>query len=103
MIGLIGIKRNTPLEIRERLTLKPKRIETYTNKLLEIFKEVVILATCNRTEIYFNDFFKKEELLKEIFEIFDWDYSFREYVFITRGRIRADIYLRYAVDFIRKL
>ncbi|MEO2601994.1 glutamyl-tRNA reductase [Clostridium butyricum] len=85
MIGLIGIKRNTPLEIRERLTLKPKRIETYTNKLLEIFKEVVILATCNRTEIYFNDFFKKEELLKEIFEIFDWDYSFREYVFITRG------------------
>ena len=73
MIGLIGIKRNTPLEIRERLTLKPKRIEMYTEKLLKIFKEVVILATCNRTEIYFNDFCEREELLKEIFDILEWD------------------------------
>ena len=85
VIGLIGIKRNTPLEIRERLTLKPKRIEMYTNKLLQIFKEVVILATCNRTEIYFNDFCEREELLKEIFDILEWDYSFNEYVFVTRG------------------
>lgn len=85
MIGLIGIKRNTPLEIREKLTLKPKRIQEYTEKLLNIFKEVVILATCNRTEIYFNDFSEREEILKEIFEIFEWDYLFREYIFITRG------------------
>ena len=85
MIGLIGIKRNTPLEIRERLTLKPKRIEMYTEKLLKIFKEVVILATCNRTEIYFNDFCEREELLKEIFDILEWDYSFNEYVFVTQG------------------
>lgn len=85
VIGLIGIKRNTPLEIREKLTLKPKKVEIYTNKILEVVKEVVLLATCNRTEIYFNDSFDKKELLKEIFEIFDWDYSFREYVFITSG------------------
>lgn len=85
MIGLIGIKRNTPLEIREKLTLKPKRLKLYTEKLLKIFKEVVILATCNRTEIYFNDFFGKEELLKEIFEIFEWDYSFSKYVFVING------------------
>lgn len=85
MIGLIGIKRNTPLEIREKLTLKPKRLKLYIEKLLKIFKEVVILATCNRTEIYFNDFLGKEELLKEIFEIFEWDYSFSKYVFVTNG------------------
>ena len=85
MIGLIGIKRNTPLEIRENLTIKPKRLKFYTEKLLKIFKEVLILATCNRTEIYFNDFFGREELLKEIFEIFEWDYSFSEYVFVTNG------------------
>lgn len=85
MIGLIGIKRNTPLEIREKLTLKPKRIQEYTEKLLKIFKEVVILATCNRTEIYFNDFSEREELLKEIFDIFEWDYLFSGYVFITKG------------------
>ena len=85
VIGLIGVKRNTPLEIREKLTLKPKRLQMYTEKLLKVFQEVVILATCNRTEIYFNDFCEKEELLKEIFEILEWDYSFSEYVFITRG------------------
>lgn len=85
MIGLIGIKRNTPLEIREKLALKPKRLQIYTEKLLKVFKEVVILSTCNRTEIYFNDFYEREELLKEIFEILEWDCSFIDYVFITRG------------------
>ncbi|WP_294374797.1 glutamyl-tRNA reductase [uncultured Clostridium sp.] len=83
MIGLIGIKKNTPLEIREKLVLKPKKCRIFTEKLLEIFKEVVILSTCNRTEIYFNDFFEKEELLKEIFDILEWNYSLREYVFLA--------------------
>ena len=85
MIGLIGIKKNTPIEIREKLTIHPNKIEQYTNLLLRIVKEVVILSTCNRTEIYFNDFSEDEEILKEIFEVFNWNYEFREYVFITRG------------------
>ncbi|MGN0145204.1 MAG: glutamyl-tRNA reductase [Clostridium sp.] len=83
MLGLIGIKRNTPLEIREKFTLNPKKIPIYTEKLLKRFKEVVILSTCNRTEIYFNDFYEKEELLKEIFEILEWDYLFSRYIFIS--------------------
>lgn len=84
MIGLMGIKRNTPLDIREKLTLKPKKIEVYTEKLLKEFREVVILSTCNRTEIYFNDFFMSEEVLKKIFEILEWDYLLSEYVFISK-------------------
>lgn len=85
MIGLIGIKKKTPLEIREKFALKPKKIREYTEKLLRKFKEVVILATCNRTEIYFNDFYEGEELLKEIFEILEWDYIYREYIFISKA------------------
>lgn len=85
MIGLIGIKKNTPIEVREKLTIHPNKIEQYTKLLLRTVKEVVILSTCNRTEIYFNDFSEDEEILKEIFEVFDWNYEFREYVFITRG------------------
>lgn len=85
MIGLIGIKKKTPLEIREKFALKPKKIHEYTEKLLRKFKEVVILATCNRTEIYFNDFYEGEELLKEIFEILEWDYIYREYIFISKA------------------
>ncbi len=68
MISLIGIKKNTPLEIREKFVIKPKRHKEYMQELLKEMKEIVLLATCNRTEIYFNASFNEEELLKKIFE-----------------------------------
>ena len=83
MIGLIGIRKNTPLEIREKFIIKPKRHKEYMKELLKDMKEVVLLATCNRTEIYFNASFNDEELLKKIFEIFSWDYEYMHYIFIT--------------------
>ena len=54
MIQLIGIKNHTAIDIREKLSIIPKHIEECNKKLLEICMEVVILSTCNRTEIYFN-------------------------------------------------
>ncbi|MEG2458152.1 MAG: glutamyl-tRNA reductase, partial [Bacilli bacterium] len=54
MIQVIGIKKNIELEIREKLSLHTKKQEEYTNELLNYFNEVVIISTCNRTEIYFN-------------------------------------------------
>ena len=83
MIALIGIKKNTPLEIREKFIIQPKRHKEYMKELLKEMKEVVLLATCNRTEIYFNASFDKEELLKKIFDIFSWDYEYEKYIFIT--------------------
>jgi len=83
VIGLIGIRKNTPLEIREKFIIKPKRHKEYMKELLKDMKEVVLLATCNRTEIYFNASFNNEELLKKIFEIFSWDYEYMHYIFIT--------------------
>ena len=50
MIQLLGIKKNTGVEIREKLSLSPKKKKEYTKKLLKHFDEVVILSTCNRTE-----------------------------------------------------
>jgi len=89
VIGLIGIRKNTPLEIRERFIIKPKKHEEYIKELLKEMKEVVILATCNRTEIYFNASFNEEELLKKIFDIFNWDYDYKQYIFITTSK---DVY-----------
>lgn len=89
MIGLIGIRKNTPLEIREKFTVKPKKHKEYMKELLSELKEVVILSTCNRTEIYFNASLSEEELLKKIFEIFSWDYEFKQYIFIANGK---DVY-----------
>ncbi|MCE5221223.1 MAG: glutamyl-tRNA reductase [Clostridium sp.] len=83
MIGLIGIRKNIPLEIREEFVIKPKRHKEYMQELLKEMKEVVLLATCNRTEIYFNASFNEEELLKKIFDIFNWDYEYKQYIFIT--------------------
>ena len=54
MIGVIGVKRNVDIAIREKLALYPKKHKKYVGELLNSFKEVVILNTCNRTEIYFN-------------------------------------------------
>ena len=49
--------------------------------LIKYFDEVVILSTCNRTEIYFNGSLKGEEGLKKIFEVLNWDINLREYCF----------------------
>ncbi|GAA0078375.1 glutamyl-tRNA reductase [Clostridium sp. CTA-5] len=86
MIGLIGIKKNTPIGIREKLTIQSNKCKEYIKESLKYLDEVVILATCNRTEIYFNASFEKEELLKKVFEIFNWNYDYREYVFISEDR-----------------
>jgi glutamyl-tRNA reductase len=89
VVGLIGIRKNTPLEIREKFTIKPKKHKEYMQELLSELKEVVILSTCNRTEIYFNASSSEEELLKKIFEIFSWDYKYKQYIFIANGK---DVY-----------
>lgn len=86
MIGLMGIKKNTPLEIREKLTVHSKKNREYINELLTFMNEVVILSTCNRTEIYFNAFFDEEKLLKKIFDIFNWNHEYKSYVFIAKDK-----------------
>lgn len=87
MIGLLGVKRNTPLGVREKLIVTCKNHDLYIDKLLKHFKGVVILATCNRTEIYFNVFdMENEEILKKIFEVFNWDLNYKEYIFISENK-----------------
>lgn len=81
MIQVIGIKKNIDLEIREKLSLNSKKQEEYTKELLNYFNEVVIISTCNRTEIYFNSSYSGEEGLKKIFEVFKWDLEFKKYCF----------------------
>lgn len=81
MIQLLGIKKNTEVEIREKLSLSQKKREVYSKELIKYFDEVVILSTCNRTEIYFNGSLKGEEGLKKIFEALNWDINLREYCF----------------------
>jgi len=54
----IGLNHTTaPIEIRERVNFSPERIQAALNDLIEreLAQEVVIVSTCNRTELYYGD------------------------------------------------
>jgi glutamyl-tRNA reductase len=56
MIGIVGISyKSAPVEIREQFTFLKEDIREFSDLLMkdENFKSLVILSTCNRTEIYF--------------------------------------------------
>lgn len=81
MIAVLGIKKDIPLHIREKFSIKSKLREKALNDLKNKLDEVVILSTCNRTEIYFNHSLEKDEVLTIIFNALGWDKSLREYIF----------------------
>ncbi len=57
MTGLIGISyKSADLEIRERFAFSKEEITTFTKQLLssDMILGVVVLSTCNRTEIYYH-------------------------------------------------
>jgi glutamyl-tRNA reductase len=54
-IGVIGISyRNAPLDIRQRLTFTKSKKSAFAHALKSLgLDEVMVLATCNRSEIYY--------------------------------------------------
>ncbi|MGL4774755.1 MAG: glutamyl-tRNA reductase [Clostridium sp.] len=75
MIVLLGIKKHTPIWVREKLSVKNKNYEGSINILLKTFKACAILNTCNRIEIYINcdNNFKKQFILDKVFEALMWE------------------------------
>ena len=71
MIQLIGLKHDVKIEIREKLSIIPKRQKKCLESLLNVCEEAVILSTCNRTEIYFKS--RDEDIIKKIFKVLNWD------------------------------
>ena len=85
MLGLIGIRKNVDIKIRERLSITLSRQSKAIKELNKVYEEVVIISTCNRTEIYLSDCLGSEYEIRKIFEILDWDISFLEYTFYLEG------------------
>ncbi len=57
MIGLVGTSfKLAPVQIREKFAFSANEVQIFSNELLSSFSEagLVILTTCNRTEIYFS-------------------------------------------------
>lgn len=74
------IQQDLPLDIRGKLSLSKKRQSMLREGLLEICKEIIILSTCNRTEIYVNSDKAYEELIESIFNICNLDKSLMDYM-----------------------
>ena len=81
-LGLIGLKKNIDIGIREKFSLGGKRKDEKLKALLKEFEEAVILSTCNRTEIYISHDLEDEELINKVFDILEYDKSLKQYVFI---------------------
>ena len=85
MLGLIGIRKNVDIKIRERLAITLSRQSKAIKELNKVYEEVVIISTCNRTEIYLSGCLGSEDEIRRIFEILDWDISLLEYTFYLGG------------------
>lgn len=81
MLGLVGIKKSVPVNIREKFSINNDNKEKIEKKLKENFREFLILNTCNRTEIYFNHSLKEDEALKKIFKLLSWDINLKDCIF----------------------
>ena len=85
MLGLIGIRKNVDINIRERLAIALSKQSKAVKELNKLYEEVVIISTCNRTEIYISGCLGSEKEIRKIFEVLDWDISLLEYTFYLQG------------------
>ena len=81
MLGLIGIRKNVDINIRERLAIALSKQSKAVKELNKLYEEVVIISTCNRTEIYISGCLGSEKEIRKIFEVLDWDISLLKYTF----------------------
>lgn len=85
MLGLIGIRKNVDIKIREKLSITLSRQSKAIDELKKIYDEVVIISTCNRTEIYISGCLGSKDEIRKIFQILDLDISLLEYTFYLSG------------------
>lgn len=85
MVGLIGIRRSTDIKTRERFNISDKKKMLILKLLKPIFDEVVILSTCNRTEIYFSNSLGVDGVRK-VFNIIGWNDDLIKYTFYSEGK-----------------
>ena len=83
MIGLVSVNyKNAPVEVREKLYLSENDIVNISNKYLEndIVDGVYIISTCNRTEIYFENYFVNTSESKIIHKVISILANFKKYI-----------------------
>lgn len=85
MLGLIGIKKNVDIDVREKFSLTATKQIKALEELKNVYKEAVIISTCNRTEVYITGCSEEKDDVIKIFEILGWDISLVEHIFYLKG------------------
>jgi glutamyl-tRNA reductase len=86
VIQLVGVRHNVKLEVREKLSIIPKRSEEALKRILVFCSEAVIISTCNRTEVYFNSDIVRDEAIERLFDALDWDKNYKGHAFYLKEK-----------------
>jgi len=88
-IAVIGVNHNlAPIDVREQAAFTESQKITASHQLLgQGFDEVVVLATCNRSEMYLcgKDLEKKEEILIQFFQNHSSVLNITDFLFFKTG------------------
>jgi len=90
MLQLIGFRSNTPVEIRERISVTNNNVNEFLSKAKDFCDEIAIVSTCNRTEFYLISSINGEELIKKIFNTANWNEEYKKYIFAVDGKRAAE-------------
>ena len=86
MIQLIGIRSQCDIVIRQKFSITSKVLESKLKYINELVGDVLILSTCNRTEIYVDSNLEEKELINTVFCGMGWDYELVQYIFYIKDK-----------------
>lgn len=93
-IGVIGVNHNlAPISVREKVSFTDTRkIEAINSLLDKDISEIVILSTCNRSEIYIraNNIEDKIQIVEDFYEEYFNERNIKSYLFSKSGKQAID-------------
>ncbi|HBC97325.1 MAG TPA: glutamyl-tRNA reductase [Clostridium sp.] len=86
MIQLIGVKSDCDIEIRQKFSIISARLVDKLKSIYDVTGNVLILSTCNRTEIYVSSDLEREALIRSVFDRLGWDKELEKYIFYVEDK-----------------
>ena len=86
IIQLIGVKSECDIEIRQKFSIIPARLVDKLKDIYDVTGNVLILSTCNRTEIYVDSDLQREDLICAVFDRLGWDRELENYIFYVEDK-----------------
>ncbi|WP_039763503.1 glutamyl-tRNA reductase [Caldicellulosiruptor sp. F32] len=84
MLWVVGINHKVEVDIRQKFSLTKTKLQEKLISLKKLANEVIILSTCNRTEIYF---FSDEDVdIEKIFAELGWDKKYMHLFYIYKDK-----------------